>query len=57
LGIVHPSPIQAAAIPVLLSSRSRPVQDVALQAVTGSGKTLAYLLPLMANIDPSDARS
>lgn len=57
MGILHPSPVQALAIPALLSSGPSPVEDIALQAVTGSGKTLAYLLPLMANIDPSDDRS
>ena len=70
LGILYPSPIQSIAIPNLLDttqqlsnsdtkagcSSDEQREDVALQAVTGSGKTLAYLLPLMANIDPSDER-
>lgn len=36
------TPVQASAIPALLSHR-----DVIVEAVTGSGKTLAYLLPLL----------
>ena len=36
------TPVQAATIPLFLSSK-----DVAVQAVTGSGKTLAFLVPLM----------
>ena len=56
VGEAEPSP-PPATIPALLSSGPSPVEDIALQAVTGSGKTLAYLLPLMANIDPSDDRS
>ncbi|KAI8824956.1 P-loop containing nucleoside triphosphate hydrolase protein [Fimicolochytrium jonesii] len=37
-----PTPVQAAAIPVLLSGR-----DVMATAQTGSGKTCAYMLPIM----------
>ncbi|MBV9326227.1 MAG: DEAD/DEAH box helicase [Chloroflexi bacterium] len=45
--LVAPTPIQAAAIPVLLKG-----QDVIGQARTGSGKTLAFVLPLVARSDP-----
>jgi len=45
--LVTPTPIQAAAIPVLLSGR-----DVIGQARTGSGKTLAFALPLVSRTDP-----
>jgi ATP-dependent RNA helicase DeaD len=45
--LVQPTPIQAAAIPVLLTGR-----DVIGQARTGSGKTLAFALPLVARVDP-----
>ncbi|WP_187260807.1 DEAD/DEAH box helicase [Pontibacter beigongshangensis] len=41
-----PTPIQKAAIPVLLQG-----QDVAGQAETGSGKTAAYGLPILQNIN------
>jgi ATP-dependent RNA helicase DeaD len=43
LGFEEPTPIQTAAIPVLLSGR-----DVLGQAATGTGKTAAFALPLMA---------
>jgi superfamily II DNA/RNA helicase len=45
-----PSPIQIAAIPVLLAGK-----DAYLKAATGTGKTLAYLLPLFTRIDPAQA--
>jgi superfamily II DNA/RNA helicase len=48
--ISDPTPVQSAAIPVLLAGK-----DAYLNAVTGTGKTLAYLLPLMARIDPAQA--
>jgi superfamily II DNA/RNA helicase len=48
--ISEPTPIQSAALPVLLAG-----QDAYLNAETGTGKTLAYLLPLMARIDPAQA--
>jgi len=44
--ISEPTPIQSAALPVLLAGK-----DAYLNAETGTGKTLAYLLPLMARID------
>lgn len=46
--IVDPLPIQAAAIPVLLTGKS-----AYLNAETGTGKTLAYLLPLFCRLDPA----
>ncbi|MEB3329660.1 MAG: DEAD/DEAH box helicase [Candidatus Sericytochromatia bacterium] len=50
-GIQAPSPIQAMALPVLLTGR-----DAVLAAQTGSGKTLAYMLPLLARLqDPAPA--
>jgi ATP-dependent RNA helicase DeaD len=50
LGISEPTPIQAAAIPVLLDGA-----DVVAQAQTGSGKTLAFALPLVERCDPRRA--
>jgi len=46
--IAEPTPIQVAALPVLLAG-----QDAYLHAETGTGKTLAYLLPLFCRIDAS----
>jgi superfamily II DNA/RNA helicase len=46
--ISEPTPVQSAALPVLLAGK-----DAYLNAETGTGKTLAYLLPLMARIDPA----
>jgi ATP-dependent RNA helicase DeaD len=48
MGITEPTPIQAQAIPVMLSGR-----DVVGQARTGSGKTLAFGLPIVERCDPS----
>ena len=48
--ISEPTPVQSAALPVLLAGK-----DAYLNAETGTGKTLAYLLPLMARIDPAQA--
>eukprot|EP00127_Corallochytrium_limacisporum_P003381 Clim_evm9s149 gene=Clim_evmTU9s149 len=45
LGFSGMTPIQAAAIPLLLSHK-----DIAAQAVTGSGKTLAFLVPLIVMV-------
>ena len=42
LGYEEPTPIQRAAIPVLLDGR-----DVLGQAATGTGKTAAFTLPLI----------
>jgi ATP-dependent RNA helicase DeaD len=46
MAITDPTPIQEAAIPVMLAGR-----DIIGQAHTGSGKTLAFGLPLIENID------
>ncbi len=48
--ISEPTPIQSAAMPVLMTGK-----DAYLNAETGTGKTLAYLLPLFARIDPAQA--
>jgi superfamily II DNA/RNA helicase len=44
--IADPTPIQIAALPVLLAGK-----DAYLHAETGTGKTLAYLLPLFCRMD------
>jgi len=44
-GFVEPSPIQAAAVPVVLAGR-----DLLALAETGSGKTAAFCLPLLAQL-------
>ena len=44
-GYIHPTPIQAAAIPVVLQGR-----DVMGAAQTGTGKTAAFSLPLLHKI-------
>lgn len=44
--ITEPTPIQVAALPVLLAGK-----DAYLNAETGTGKTLAYLLPLFSRLD------
>lgn len=44
-GIAQSTPIQTAALPVLLAGR-----DALLFAQTGSGKTLAYLLPVLTRL-------
>ncbi|MSR13643.1 MAG: DEAD/DEAH box helicase [Gammaproteobacteria bacterium] len=46
VGYETPSPIQAAAIPVLMQG-----QDLIGQAQTGTGKTAAFALPLLARLD------
>lgn len=48
--IEEPTPIQSAALPVLLSGR-----DAYLHAETGTGKTLAYLLPIFCRLDATQA--
>lgn len=48
--ITDPTPIQNAAMPVLMAGK-----DACLHAATGTGKTLAYLLPLFTRIDPAQA--
>ncbi|WP_372593733.1 DEAD/DEAH box helicase [Actinotalea sp.] len=47
LGFVRPTPIQAQAIPALLSG-----SDLLGVAQTGTGKTAAFGLPLLAAVDP-----
>ena len=44
-GWLHPSPVQAVAIPAVLAGR-----DVLVQAPTGAGKTGAFLLPLLQQL-------
>ncbi len=46
IGYEHPSPIQAACIPLLLEGC-----DLLGQAQTGTGKTAAFALPLLSRID------
>ncbi len=46
LGYVHPTPIQIAAIPVLLEGR-----DLIGQSKTGSGKTAAFALPILQSVE------
>lgn len=48
--ITDPTPIQVAALPVLLGGR-----DAYLHAETGTGKTLAYLLPIFCRLDAQQA--
>jgi ATP-dependent RNA helicase DeaD len=47
LGFEQAAPIQAAAIPVLMSGR-----DVVGQSQTGSGKTAAFSIPAIEKVDP-----
>lgn len=49
IGFTAPTPIQAQAIPHLLSGR-----DVVGQAQTGTGKTAAFSLPILDRIDPKN---
>jgi ATP-dependent RNA helicase DeaD len=48
MGYTAPSPIQAKAIPVMLTS-----QDVIGQAQTGTGKTAAFAIPTINQVNPS----
>ena len=48
--ITLPTPIQLAALPVLLEGR-----DAYLHAQTGTGKTLGYLLPIFSRLDAPQA--
>ena len=50
LGFKGPTEVQSMGLPLILEGK-----DVILQAQTGSGKTLLYVLPVLANIDPSRA--
>lgn len=47
MGFMKPSPIQSAAIPVVLSGK-----DVVAQAQTGTGKTAAFGLPALHHLTP-----
>ncbi len=47
LGFEAPTPIQARAVPLLMSGR-----DLIGQAQTGTGKTAAFALPLIQKVDP-----
>ena len=49
MGIIHPTKIQEAAIPVLTEG----TVDFVGQAQTGTGKTAAFGLPILAQIDPA----
>ena len=49
LGFEQPTPIQVAAVPVILSGR-----DVVGIAQTGTGKTYAYLWPILRDLKYSD---
>ena len=49
LGYEEPTPIQEAAIPLLMEGR-----DVLGQAATGTGKTAAFALPILQRIRPGD---
>jgi superfamily II DNA/RNA helicase len=51
-GFEYPSPIQTAAIPIVLSAK-----DVLASAQTGSGKTLAYGLPLLQLVSSQIAQN
>jgi len=49
MGFEEASPIQATAIPIMLSGR-----DIVGQAQTGTGKTAAFGIPLLQSIDPKN---
>ena len=48
LGFTEPTPVQAAAIPLLLDGK-----DLIAQARTGTGKTAAFALPILQKLDLS----
>ncbi len=52
MGFEEPSPIQAKAIPEVMSGH-----DVIGQAQTGTGKTAAFGIPLLQKIDPKNRES
>ncbi len=49
MGLIEPTPVQAAAIPLALAGR-----DLHVTAQTGSGKTAAFLLPLLHTLLQQD---
>ena len=49
MGFEYMSPIQAAAIPVMLTGK-----DIIGQAQTGTGKTAAFGIPVLSNVNPDD---
>jgi len=49
-GFVHPTPVQAAAIPPALEGR-----DLVATAQTGTGKTLAFVIPMIERLAASPA--
>ena len=51
MGFEEASPIQAKAIPVMMSGR-----DLIGQAQTGTGKTAAFGIPLLEKIDPKNKK-
>src|SRR3981081_4184410 len=51
-GYVTPTPIQREAIPAVLAGR-----DVLAGAQTGTGKTAAFILPILQNLTPHQARA
>ena len=52
MGFEEASPIQAQAIPVVLSGR-----DIIGQAQTGSGKTAAFGIPVLEKVDPDNKKT
>ncbi len=52
LGFEETSPIQAAAIPLLMAGH-----DVVGQSETGSGKTAAFCIPAIERVDPAQPRA
>ena len=63
IGYEQPTPVQAAVIPVLLSTENAddaattafiPTQDIIALAQTGTGKTAAYGLPVLQNVNADD---
>jgi ATP-dependent RNA helicase DeaD len=50
VGIIHPTPIQERALPVVMAGK-----DLIGQAQTGTGKTLGFVLPILEKVDPTAA--
>lgn len=48
VGIIHPTPIQERALPVVMAGK-----DLIGQAQTGTGKTLGFVLPILEKMDPT----